>query len=192
MAKIRALQGIHPQVGMLLLRLCCMPLLNYLAQVVPPSLAAEHFEALTRRSLTLCCAEDKMRAFRRRLRLPMRHNGAGLIGVDSISAAAFTGFVVASAYADPILHQHLDGLSRFAQPALAQLQARFAPLGADASNTLLKLPMRCPTDLLDPSRYVEPVSNENLVIPKLQQRWSRSVHEAAWRTLGPDEDAGRL
>ena len=43
MAKIRALQGIHPQVGMLLLRLCCMPLLNYLAQVVPPSLVAEHF-----------------------------------------------------------------------------------------------------------------------------------------------------
>ena len=42
MAKIRALQGIHPQVGMLLLRLCCMPLLNYLAQVVP-SLVAEHF-----------------------------------------------------------------------------------------------------------------------------------------------------
>jgi hypothetical protein len=38
MAKIRALQGIHPQVGMLLLPLCCMPLLNYLAQVVPPSL----------------------------------------------------------------------------------------------------------------------------------------------------------
>ena len=49
--------------------------------------------------------------------------------------------------------------------------------------------MRCPADLLDPSRYVEPDSNENLVVPKLQQRWSRSVHEAAWRTLGPDEEA---
>ncbi len=51
MTKIRALQGIHPQVGMLLLRLCCMPLLNYLAQVVPPSLVAEHLNSppLTRR-----------------------------------------------------------------------------------------------------------------------------------------------
>ncbi len=130
-----------------------------------------------------------MRAFRRRLRLPMRHNGAGLIGVHSISAAAFVGSVVAAAHADPVLLLHLDGLTRFAQPALAQLQARFAPLGADASNELLKLPMRSPADLLDPSRYVEPDSNEKLVVPKLQQKWSRSVHEAALRTLSPEEQA---
>ena len=130
-----------------------------------------------------------MRAFRRRLRLPMRHNGAGLIGVDTISAAAFTGSVVAAAHADPILLHHLDGLTRFAQPALAQLQARFAPLGADASNALLKLPMPSPADLFDPSRYVEPDSDEKLVVPKLQQRWSRSIHEAACRTLVPDEEA---
>jgi hypothetical protein len=37
-----------------------------------------------------------MRAFRRRLRLPLRHNGAGLVGVDSIAAAAFAGSVIAS------------------------------------------------------------------------------------------------
>ena len=49
--------------------------------------------------------------------------------------------------------------------------------------------MRSPADLLDPSRYVEPDSNENLVVPNLQQRWSSSVHEAAWRTLGPEEQA---
>jgi hypothetical protein len=90
-----ALEGIHPQVGMLLLRLCCMPLLNYLAQVVPPSLVAEHFDAqiadfvllllltLPGRARSLPCAGDRMRAFRRRLRLPMRHNGAGLIGVEN-------------------------------------------------------------------------------------------------------------
>ncbi len=140
MVKIRALQeGIHPQVGMLLLRLCCMPLLNYL-QVVPPSLVAEHFASfdaqvanfvlllltLPGRARSLPCAEDRMRAFRRRLRPPIRHKGAGLIGVDSISAAAFVGSVVAAAHAD-------------------------------------------------------------LVVPKLQQRWSRSVHEAAWSTLGPEE-----
>jgi len=96
---------------------------------------------------------------------------------------------VAAAHADPVLLLHLDGLTRFAQPALAQLQARFAPLGADTSNELLKLPMRGPADLLDPSRYVEPDSNEKLVVPKLQQKWSRSVHEAALRTLSPEEQA---
>ncbi len=34
---------IHPQVGMLLLRTCCLPQLKYLAQVVPPSLTAQNF-----------------------------------------------------------------------------------------------------------------------------------------------------
>ncbi len=63
-----------------------------------------------------------MRAFRRRLRLPMRHNGAGLIGVDSISAAAFVGSVVAAVHADPVLFLLLDGLN--ALLSLAQLQGR--------------------------------------------------------------------
>jgi hypothetical protein len=58
---------------MLLLRLCCMPLLNYLAQVVPPSLVAEHFATfdtqvadfvlllltLPGRARSLPCAEDR-------------------------------------------------------------------------------------------------------------------------------------
>ncbi len=43
LAKIRARRGMHPQVGMLLLRMCCLPQLNYLAQVVPPSITAQHF-----------------------------------------------------------------------------------------------------------------------------------------------------
>ena len=43
LAKCRALRGIHPQVGMLLLRKCCVQALNFLSQVVPPSLTAQHF-----------------------------------------------------------------------------------------------------------------------------------------------------
>jgi hypothetical protein len=133
-AKIHALKGIDPQVGMLLLRLCCMPLLNYLAQVTPPSLTAQHFAesdfdiqvadfvlqllTLTGRASCPPCAEDRMRAFRRRLRLPMRHNGAGLVGVDSIATAAFAGSVIAATHADRVLPLHLDGLARFAQPAV--------------------------------------------------------------------------
>ncbi len=40
LAKCRALRGIHPQVGMLLLRKCCVQALNFLSQVVP---TAQHF-----------------------------------------------------------------------------------------------------------------------------------------------------
>jgi hypothetical protein len=200
LAKIHTLKGIDPQVGMLLLRLCCMPLLNYLAQVTPPSLTAQHFADFdtqvadfVMQLLTLPgrvsapCAEDRMRAFRRRLRLPLRHNGAGLVGVDSIAAAAFAGSVIASTYADRVLPLHLGGLARFAQPALSALQARLAPLGAQASNSLLKLPS--PVLFLDPSRYVELDSDENPVVPNMQQKWSRSVHDAALHTLIQEEEA---
>jgi hypothetical protein len=128
-----------------------------------------------------------MRAFRRRLRLPLRHNGAGLVGVDSIAAAAFAGSVIASTYADRVLPLHLGGLARFAQPALSALQARLAPLGAQASNSLLKLPS--PVLFLDPSRYVELDSDENPVVPNMQQKWSRSVHDAALHTLIQEEEA---
>jgi hypothetical protein len=64
-------------------RLCCMPLFNYLAQVTPPSLTAQHFAeydiqvadfvlqllTLPGRAIASCphCAEGRMRAFRRRL-----------------------------------------------------------------------------------------------------------------------------
>ena len=201
LAKIRALRGLHPQVGMLLLRMCCLPQLNYLAQVVPPSLTAQHFarldegiaafvlELLTPRGrVRLACSDERMSAFRRRLRLPMRLNGAGLIGVDSIGAAAFVGSVVASCEADLVLARNIGGLERFARPALLLLQARLSPLGATKTNELLKLPLCGDLDLFDPSRYVEQDSDEKSA-PKLQQKWSKEVHVAAARTLRPEEDA---
>ncbi len=75
LAKIRALtvRGLHPQVGMLLMRMCCLPQLNYLTQVVPPSLTARHFtrfdegvaafvlELLTPRGrVRLACSDERM------------------------------------------------------------------------------------------------------------------------------------
>ncbi len=41
--KLRALRGINPKVGILLLRKCAMPALLYLAQVLPSSLSSEPF-----------------------------------------------------------------------------------------------------------------------------------------------------
>jgi hypothetical protein len=76
--------------------------------------------------------------FRRRLRLPLRLNGAGLIGVDSIGAAAFVRSVITSCQADGVLARNIGGLERFARPALLLLQARLAPRGATKANALLK------------------------------------------------------
>ena len=77
-----------------------MPQLNYLAQVVPPSLTADHFSrfdagvadlvlqaqlmTLSGECISPVCADARLAAFKMRLRLPLRFNGAGLIGVDAL------------------------------------------------------------------------------------------------------------
>ena len=205
--KVRSLRGIDPQVGVLLLRKCCMPALNYLAQVVPPSLAAQHFarfdalvadfllELLTLpgRARSPACADARMSVFRQRLRLPTFFNGAGLIGVDRIAPAAFIASVAAAAEADTILTNHIAGLERFALPALHLLQARLAPLGPAKVDALLHLPLEVPVDLFNHSRYVEQTDDESAEhkkqAPKLQWKWSREVHAAAALTLLPLEQA---
>jgi len=72
-------------------------------------------------------SDERMHAFRRRLRLPLRLNGTGLIGVDNIGAAAFVGSVVASREADEVLARNIAGLERFARPSLLLLQSRLTP-----------------------------------------------------------------
>ena len=135
LAKCRALRGIHPQVGMLLLRKCCVQALNFLSQVVPPSLTAQHFarfdvelaafvlELLTLpgRPHGLACAEERLSVFRQRLRLPTRFNGAGLLGVDGVGPAAFVGSVIACCDVDTVLADNIAGLERFAAPAVRLL-----------------------------------------------------------------------
>ena len=122
--KLRALRGINPQVGMLLLRKCTMPALLYLAQVVPPSLSSEPFARFddmvadcVADMLTLGpgargppCPPDRLAVFRHRLRLPMCYNGAGLAGPGPIAAAAFVGSVSASVGANQTLAAHVHGL----------------------------------------------------------------------------------
>ena len=110
-----------------------------------------------------------------RLRLPLRFNGAGLIGVDAIGAAAFTASVVTSAHEDSVLMAHIAGLTRFATPALARLRACLDQLGAESVNAHLRLPHLQPVDLFNPSRYVEIDDNDVKTFPKLQREWSRAV-----------------
>jgi hypothetical protein len=54
LAKCRALRGIHPQVGVLLLRKCCVQALNFLSQVVPPPSPRSISRASTRSSQRSC------------------------------------------------------------------------------------------------------------------------------------------
>ena len=156
-AKIGALRGIHPQVGLLLLMLHAGP--NYLAQIVPPSLTVKHFDmevadfVLELMSLAgapgLPCPDARLLAFKQRLRLPMRYGGAGLVGVDSICAAAFTGSVIACAELDTILADNIDGLERFAQPTL-DLLSPTRPPGPHSYQHAFALAAHCPVRPLRP------------------------------------------
>ena len=201
-AKCCALKGLDPQVAMLLLRRCCAPLLNFLAQVVPPSLTAPHFAhfdqelaGITLELLTLpgrpglVCEEDRLSTFKQRLRLPTRFNGAGLLGVDGIGPAAFAGSVIGSCQANPGLTDHIAGLRRFADPVIHLLRCRLALLGDEVVNTSLRLPLDDPVHLFDPARYVEyDEETKEPIIPKMQQVWSRQIHKAAALRLRPQEE----
>ena len=201
--KLRALRGINPQVGMLLLRKCTMPALLYLAQVVPPSLSSEPFARFddmvadcVADMLTLGpgargppCPPDRLAVFRHRLRLPMCYNGAGLAGPGPIAAAAFVGSVSASVGADQTLAAHVHGLERFAMPAMRMLRARLAALGDTNVNTILRLPLEAPLDLFDRSRYVKPTSEEKPKASTLQWEWSTEIYRAAAKELRPLERA---
>ena len=202
LAKCRALRGIHPQVGLLLLRKCCVQALSYLSQVVPPSLTAQHFArfddelahfvlellALPGRPSALACSEERLSVFRQRLRLPTRFNGAGLLGVDGVGPAAFVGSVIACCEVDPVLATHASGLERFAEPALRLLLTRLAPLGNERANEVLHLPLAAPMDLFSPARYVEQDS-DNKRAPKMQRVWGKVIRVAAARRLEPLEAA---
>jgi len=180
-----------------------MPALNFLAQVVPSTLTAGHFAyfdeqiahltlelmTLPGRSVGPACSEDRITAFRRRLRLPTFFNGAGLTGVDGVAPAAFIASVAAAAGVDPTLKHHIDGLERFALPALHMLQARLAPLGPTRVQALLRLPALDPLDIFDQTRYVEQDADEETTAPKLQWKWSREIHKAASMSLKPLEHA---
>jgi hypothetical protein len=62
-----------------------------------------------------------MRVFHRRLRLRMRHNGAGLLGVDGNGGRRLRH----CCRAQIPLSRLFDGLARFAQPILFYLQTYF-------------------------------------------------------------------
>jgi hypothetical protein len=131
LAKCRALRGIHPQVGMLLLRKCCVQALNFFSQVFPPSRTAQHLArfdpelaafvldllTLPGRPHGLACVEERLSVFRQRLRLPTRFNGAGLLGVDGVGPA-FVGSVIACREVDTVLANNIAGLERFAALAV--------------------------------------------------------------------------
>ena len=57
----------------------------------------------------LPCGDDRLNAFKLRLRLPTRFNGAGLMGVHGVGPAAFLGSVIASCDEDPVLAANIAG-----------------------------------------------------------------------------------
>jgi hypothetical protein len=124
---IAALDGINPQVGFKLLRLCVTASLAYLTQVTPTPLimgvlrgadteiAECAFRLLTTPTQTApACSATRMDRARAKLGLPLRLKGFGIIAYERRGPIAYYSSVVAAAQLDDDLSQHIMGLARFA------------------------------------------------------------------------------
>ena len=186
--RIGRLRGIDAQVAVSLLRKCIVPALVFLSQVTPPTITLPAFarydsfladflesKVLTPKACTApICGEDRLTKFRKRIRLPLRHRGAGITSMSAIAPAAFFSSVVSSAVADPTMRAHVDGFARFSGPVHRQLAER---LGSEPPESVTK---NMPDDYketqtaLTDTFYVELLNKEPAL--KLQKVLSDAIH----------------
>ena len=138
--RIIAVQGLHPQIGFGLLRMCVASAPIFLAQVTPPLLTADLFVDFNTKMvqcgldlLVLPGAEEphysdarRSRAIRR-LQLPMRHKGAGISSIALRHPLAYFSSLAGSALVDDVLAEHMDGLTRFAADTHTRVISMLGP-----------------------------------------------------------------
>jgi hypothetical protein len=170
--KLKRIHGIHPQVGMLLLRRCGPIALNFLAQVTPSHFTLADFAkfdddlatfvynsilALPNQPPPLGCSENRFARFKERVRLPLRHRGCGMASLALTAPAAFFSSVMSAAAEHPSLRVHLDGLKRFSAGVMTQIKTRFGPVVSEDAQTFLDsiFPEDASSGLVDPAFYVD-------------------------------------
>ena len=182
---------------MLLLRTCVVCALIFLAQVVPPSLAMAEFErydaevsefvltlmTLPDRAPPAMCGKSRLSRFKRRLQLPIRHNGAGLSSLKLTAPAAFFASVVTAVH-DDFLRERLPGLARFAEPTAELLMQRLQQYDLE-NKPAAYLPSDTAGSLVNPTFFVELLSKEPAL--KLQKAWTRTTQANAEEALRAEE-----
>ena len=158
MSKLQRMKGMHPQVGMLLLRKCGPISLNFLAQVTPSHLTLAAFSqfdedlanfvynsilSLVGHAPALACSDDRLTRFKARVRLPL------LFDLALIAPIAFFASAISASVEHSSLRQHFDGLSRFSSGLANQIRLRLEPLAGELFDSLLPAgSTTCLTDTL--------------------------------------------
>jgi hypothetical protein len=211
--RLTALPGINPQVGMALLRVCVASGPVYLAQVTPPLLVDGLFEefdskmnacalrilSLPRAAPAPACSDDRLARAHKRLQLPIRHAGAGILSIAVRHAAAYFASVASSLCTDETLQQHAAGLERFAHDTHQRLLdrvGRMTPETADIEpilqrgqdNAMLNFPLY---QRLFLERKAARRENWKLQELKLQRELSRAIYgRIAEEVLAEEQTVG--
>jgi hypothetical protein len=197
--RLEALPGIDAQVGFGLLRMCVATAPTFLAQVTPPLLTADLFrefdtamENCALAILTLpgqdppSCSVERLDRAKRRLRLPLRHKGAGLSSVAERHAIAYFSSVVSCAAVDDELAWNIDGLQRFASDTHARVLARLGPANELTTNVEDIICRSDPVAMLNTGYFAEMFTE---AAPKLSASLAHAVQAVAAQSLQDDLQA---
>ena len=166
--RVAALQGMDPQVGFGLLRMCVSSAPIFLAQVTPPLLVGDLFEDFDRRIQEsalqllllqgheeLACSEERTARALERLSLPIRLRGAGITSISLRHPIAYFASVAVCAAADSGLAEHIGGLERFASDTHARLLQAVGPASRHTEGIEDLIVRAKPDVLLDPAYFVD-------------------------------------
>jgi hypothetical protein len=192
-ARLHALPGIDPQTGLGLLRVSIASAPIFLAQVTPTLVVGDLFTAFDQ-SMAQCaldvaqlprsrpapyCSEDRMRRARQRIRLPIRHKGAGILSIADRHPAAFFASVATSTVTDRHLQEHAPlGLSRHAVHAHEKLCELLGPSSTDNKHVNDFCPRNDPLAMLNYPLFqdlFEKRALEKQPELKLQRELSRAI-----------------
>ena len=193
--KMNALDGINPQIGLALLRIGIVPDLILVSQVTPPELTleslTEHDKNIINTAFKFLNPADranppKYSSSRKNraidiLRLPIRHNGAGLTESALIAPIAFYASVAASCTVDPDLKFFQKGLNRFCESTHSLIIERIGPPSPETIKLETIFPRYDIYALLDHTFYVE-IYNNNPSL-KLQKELSKIAHDIKAKNL---------
>jgi hypothetical protein len=132
------------------------------------------------------CSVERLDRAKRRLRLPLRHKGAGLSSVAERHAIAYFSSVVSCAAVDDELAWNIDGLQRFASDTHARVLARLGPANELTTNVEDIICRSDPIAMLNTGYFAEMFTE---AAPKLSASLAHAVQAVAAQSLQDDLQA---
>jgi hypothetical protein len=200
------MDGIDPQTGFELLRMCIVQDAVHFLRVTPPQLVMDiwkHYDQhVTRCRMSLLlnpnrppppnCDPGRLKRANDRAQLPIRHHGNGHTSAHRVAPLGWWASVARSITLDPDLNTHKAGFQHFVDDAQGLVLHRLSGPNSKYAKAVKHLfPIERADNLIDSDFYVEVYNNTPFL--KLQKELSHQVHLAAFediRSMESVEGAG--